>query len=48
MRDVELRKFFIEAKGIDILYGLISTWDLDILNSVMQNLEDLIFVREFI
>jgi hypothetical protein len=42
--DIEIRKFFILSRGIELINDLITIWDFEILNDLILNLEKLFYV----
>jgi hypothetical protein len=44
LKDIALRKDFIDLGGLDLLYTLIQSSDSDIITEVVYNIDDLIYV----
>jgi hypothetical protein len=41
-----LRKLFIELGGLELLYQNLSTGDVDIINEVLYDFQDLVYVNK--
>jgi hypothetical protein len=46
IKDVPTRKLFIELGGLQLLYDLLVSGDVDIILEVLYNIEDLIYVNK--
>ena len=44
IKDVPIRKLFIELGGLQLLYDFLMSGDVDIILEVLYNMEDLIYV----
>ena len=45
VKDMKLRRFFLENGGSQLLYEFLTSGDPDIVHEILFNIEDLIYVR---
>jgi len=45
IKEIALRKLFIELGGLQLLYHNLASGDIDIILEVLYDLEDLVYVR---
>ena len=47
IKEIALRKLFIELGGLELLYQNLASGDVDIINEVLYDLQDLVYVNKF-
>jgi hypothetical protein len=45
IKEISLRKLFIELGGLELLYQNLISGDVDIINEVLYDLQDLVYVN---
>ena len=45
IKEITLRKLFIQLGGMELLYQNLSSGDVDIINEVLYDLQDLVYVN---